>query len=494
MDKEAAAAKIIDYVVTVTKPRWQEWIHQRYEDLDDMFITRGYEQGGFQVAIFYDILKSKGIGSIYHLGKILDGYQGERKYDREEKGGLEGKFYQDLKEGIYGEEGRKFYEAVRDFIAQPGANPGFKFWQLLWQMLVSCHYLKESYKGSFKYYLKKKFAEFRGVGTISDDEFVKMSLAEWNEFLKKTVPWEGLAGIGPNVFDYIIRDVDEFSFNQEAFKLDEANLHFFKVTGIGKLFNLEEKESIISFLKSLELSHKYSLKEINTGIYTYCSASERTRYGFCKDRRKCLECGVEAYCEKNIPGRALDYLLEAEGVAVERKGRTSPGGKTRAQARFLPQLVAAYCKLLGYKIDFLRKSMLVGHNDIGPIVVKYSMGWDVKRADWLKLIKEFEAAEKDLISQRPEFIWESLRRKRIFIISGWPESIPPSSKGDEFQFFCKWHEIELMSLNKFIERFIDKIDEKYPKGGKVSCDDDLIRLFIHLSWNNFLNKYWRRVS
>ena len=57
--EEKAATKIIDYVVTVTKPRWLEWIHQRYEDVDDMFITRGYEQGGFQVAVFYDILKRR---------------------------------------------------------------------------------------------------------------------------------------------------------------------------------------------------------------------------------------------------------------------------------------------------------------------------------------------------------------------------------------------------------------------------------------------------
>ena len=488
MDKEAAA-KIIDYVVTVTKPRWQEWIHQRYEDLDDMFITRGYEQGGFQVAIFFDILKSKGIGSIYHLGKILDGYQGERKYSREEKGALEGKFYQDLKEGIYGEEGRKFYESIWEFLKIRKGNPGRNIWQILWWMLVCCRDLKNNYRASFKYYLKQKFAEFREVDTISDEAFCNITPQEWREFVKRKPPWNELYGISNNTFNYIIRDVDEFEFNKEAFKLDSANLYFLEVTGIRKAFDLKNEENIMAFLKTLGL--KYSINEINSGIYTYCSESEKSSFGFCRNKERCLECKVYEYCERKI--------IETEEKRLRKNNlkKFTIRNKRRRKLlmKFLEQLITDYFKLLNYEVILDNGKTLIAEKANERILVKARITWGRTEKEKEGLVDSFKSVENRIEGE--DFQDGQTRKKirKIFIAGDKPEKVKDNSYWSKFQTFCSQNKIELISLNEFIQKFIDEVDKKYPKErGKVGYTDGLIRLFIHLSRNNFLNKYWRRVS
>ncbi|ADR19849.1 hypothetical protein [Calditerrivibrio nitroreducens] len=259
-----------------------------------MFIQRGYEQGGFEAWKFFKLLKEQRISSIERIGQILNNYKGDIRYNRSFAGSPFSPFYEDMKNGVYGIEGQKFFECVKNFQGQRG----FKFWELLWYMLVCCNYLKNNYQGSFSYFLKKKYVKFKNKEMVSDDEFLKISSEEWEEFTSITKPWNELYGIGENVFDFIIGDIVEANFAKDTYKLDSANIHFLKVTGINKLISKLERNEVKKFLK--ELSLPYTIREINKGIYTYCSETEANGFGFCRKEEKCKECEVNTLCEKNF--------------------------------------------------------------------------------------------------------------------------------------------------------------------------------------------------
>ncbi len=292
MDKDKAK-KIIEYVVSVTESRWRNF-QFHWKDIDQVFIQRGLEQGGFESRKFTELLEKQDIFSIEKIGKILDNNKEDIKYNRLYAGGLNSPFYEKMKNGVYGIEGKKFYMCVRDF----EGRRGYKFWQILWYMLVCCNYLKKNYQDSFSYFLKKKYAEFKNKKMVSDDEFLKISSEEWEKFTSLTKPWNELYGIGENVFDFIIGDIVEANFAKDAYKLDSANCHFLKVTGINKLIKRLERNEVKKFLKMLSLP--YTIREINRGIYTYCSETEANSFGFCRKEEKCKECEVNTLCEKNF--------------------------------------------------------------------------------------------------------------------------------------------------------------------------------------------------
>ena len=111
-------------------------------------------------------------------------------------------------------------------------------------------------------------------------------------------PWKELYGIGENVFDFIIGDTTEADFVENAYKLDSANEHFLKISGLHKIIGNLERERIINFLGDLNLP--YPLRQINKGIYTYCSDTEKENYGFCRGTWKCNDCEISGICEKNF--------------------------------------------------------------------------------------------------------------------------------------------------------------------------------------------------
>jgi len=291
------AKEIIKYVVEITKPRWSKFA-EKYEDLDEIIIRRGYEQGGFKCWLFMDILEKKGIKSVNSLGAILKNCSYPKKYNSNVARGLNSEFYIDLKGGKYGNNGILFAEAVKEFLDHKYAC-GNKFWKILWQMLICCKNLKEKYNSSLEFLLKKLYSEFSGKTPLSNVDLKSIELEEWDDFLKKKKPWTELYGIGRNTFDFIIGDVVDFKFAPESYKLDSANEYFFKVTGIGKLIKGDRSE-VIKFLKSLNLG--YSLREINRGIYVYCSKTEKkfSNFYYCRDLEKCNYCKINSICEKNI--------------------------------------------------------------------------------------------------------------------------------------------------------------------------------------------------
>jgi len=299
MNKEFAE-KIIDYVVTATKPRWITWTSVDYSNLDEVFIPRGYEQGGFAATVFYDLLEEKKISPIKELGSILENFSGENKYIRQVAGSLGGTFYRDLNRGVFSERGKAFYECVEAFLNNPRGKAGFMFWMKLWQMLICTRNLKLNHQSSFKRYLKNKYCRYKNLIDIEDTDFFNILSDDWQQFMEKAYPWDELYGIGDNVFDFLIRDVKEFKFAKDSFKLDSANIRFFEVTGISKLVDISNKYKIVQFLKRLKLEHNYQVREINTGIYTYCSDTERAFSGFCRNREKCKECQVNRWCERNL--------------------------------------------------------------------------------------------------------------------------------------------------------------------------------------------------
>ena len=296
------AKKIILYAVEKTNPRWSEYDDSwEWKNIDNVFIRKGYEQGGFAAFEFNELLKKKGISSIDKVGTILMKYNGGKKYSREYAGSLNTKFYRELRNRKFGEEGYDFYECVKDFLEKKVGNPGGWFWIKLWQMLICCNYLKKNYRASFSYYLKKKYAEFINMPKITDDKFLSITLENWEQFKKDKKPWGELYGIGQNVFNFIIGDLKDANFVEvvkDSYKLDAANQHFFKVTGIDKLIDEFNGDGIIVFLKQLNLP--YTIRQINTAIYDYCSKTEAEKFGFCRDIKKCMECTVSYICEKNI--------------------------------------------------------------------------------------------------------------------------------------------------------------------------------------------------
>lgn len=290
MDEENARQIILN-AVTTTEPLWKNF-GEKWEDMDHVFLSRAYEQGGFHLYKFVNLLERYQIYSIESIGSILDTYTGERKYQREFSGSINSPFFQDLKKEKYGVYGKIFFKCANEFKGSFGSA----YWMQLWRMLICCHNLKENYQSSFSYYIKSKFAKFKNLKEISDSEFINMSNNDWENFLK-IYPWDELYGVGENVFHYIMRDIEKFEFVKDSEKLDLANIHFLKVTGI-MTENTINRENVEKLLKSLDLP--YSISEINKGLYSYCAQTAADSYGFCRTHAKCQKCVVNDICEKNF--------------------------------------------------------------------------------------------------------------------------------------------------------------------------------------------------
>lgn len=105
MDSEKVK-EIICNAVKTTEPTWSTWgVH--WKELDEVFLSRAYDQLGFDDWIFVNFLRDNDILSIKKIGSILDNGCFERRYDREIASGLEMPFYIFLKKGVFGKEGRK---------------------------------------------------------------------------------------------------------------------------------------------------------------------------------------------------------------------------------------------------------------------------------------------------------------------------------------------------------------------------------------------------
>lgn len=90
-------------------------------------------------------------------------------------------------------------------------------------------------------------------------------------------------------------DVEELRFVINSYKLDSANEHFLKVTG---LFDLPmDRDKVTKYLKELNLH--YTLREINKGLYSYCAEGVE-EFRFCYSEEKCNDCGINDICEKNL--------------------------------------------------------------------------------------------------------------------------------------------------------------------------------------------------
>lgn len=293
MDSEKVK-EIICNAVKTTEPTWSTWgVH--WKELDEVFLSRAYDQLGFDDWIFVNFLRDNDILSIKKVGSILDNGCFERKYDREIAGGLEMPFYIFLKKGIFGKEGKGFYNSVKAFDGRKGAA----FWKLLWQMLVCCNYLKKNYNSSFSYYLKEKYAEYENIDKVTDADFLHITQKEWDSFKENKKPWNELYGVGLNVFDYIMGDVLELEFVKNSYKLDSANQRFLTITGIFECNSKDlNHEEVVNFLSGLNLP--YSLREINSGLYAYCSKLGCDKYCFCRYPQKCHECKVHKICKQDF--------------------------------------------------------------------------------------------------------------------------------------------------------------------------------------------------
>lgn len=294
MDK-LKAKTIIQNAVELTKPRWSQY-DQSWSNIDIIFIYHGYEQQGFQIFKLKPVFEDHMISSIDCLGNILVKYPHKRNYDRQFAGSLTTEFYLNLQKGVCGSEGKLFVDAIRKFLDQKIGNPGRTFWKLLYQMLQACAFLKKNYSSSFATYVISQYATFTNKKNLTENDFLNTTVSEWELFLTKAKPWTDLMGIGPNVFDFIFGDIIEAQFVENSYKFDSSNQHFFTVTGIAKLIVPFDRDATSIFLKDLKIP--FNLRELNKGVYTYCSKTESSNYGFCRDRNKCKICKVEGICDK----------------------------------------------------------------------------------------------------------------------------------------------------------------------------------------------------
>lgn len=293
MDKECVKEIILN-AVEITKPSWSTW-GEHWVDMDNVFLSRAYDQQGFDNWIFVKFLEKNNILSIYNIGKILDNSNFQKVYSRQFAGNLNKPFYKDMKQGNYGIEGENFYNSILEFNGRKGRF----FWMNLWRMLVCCNYLKNHHKGSFAEYLKTKFAKYKKGNKISDEVFIQISSEDWNNFLK-TNPWDELYGVGVNVFDYVMGDIEELEFVKNSYKLDSANRRFLTITGIFKSKPKElEHQEVVNYLINLDIE-QFNLREINKGMYAYCSKLGCDKYCFCRVPEKCIDCKVNDKCEKNF--------------------------------------------------------------------------------------------------------------------------------------------------------------------------------------------------
>lgn len=307
---------IIQHAVEFTKQRWLQY-DESWKYIDDIFIYRGYEQQGFNAFKMSSVLEEFGIFSIDALGDLLLTYPEQKKYDKEFAGSLTSRFYSDLQKGICGRNGQFFVAAVQKFHDEKIGNPGRFFWKLLYHMIQSCAFLKQNYSSSFGKYILTKYSTFRNRPLISEKDFLKISVSEWENFINAVKPWNELTGIGPNVFDFLFGDITEAQFAVNSYKFDSSNQYFLNVTGISRLITPFDRETTTSFLTDLDLP--FSLREINKGIYTYCSKTESVNYGFCRDSKKCSECEVNTICAKELP--LSNNILNKEAVSYESNKR-----------------------------------------------------------------------------------------------------------------------------------------------------------------------------
>ena len=295
----AHARQIVQNAVETTRPRWRQYA-QSWKDIDTVFIKHGYEQQGFRFFRMAPILQEKGLLSIEALGGILSESRATAPYNPMFAKGLDAQFYSELRQGSFGPNGILFEYATRTFKEREPANCGRFYWKLLWYMLQACAYLRQQHESSFAHYIINQYADFARHPNLSEAEFLGITDDDWLTFLHTVRPWKNLKGIGPNVFDFIFGDIVEAQFARDSYKFDSANEHFLTVTGIASLISPLQRDTAIQFMRSLELP--YSLREINKGIYTYCSLTEAENYGYCRRTSKCKQCAALDICERHLSG------------------------------------------------------------------------------------------------------------------------------------------------------------------------------------------------
>lgn len=292
------ARKIILHAVTTTQPRWLE-ASVHWKDMDKVFLNRAYEQGGFEVYKFIPLLGQRGIGTIPETGRILLGQRNRgTAYNRSFAGSLDAPFWKAMTQGDYGINGQKFVRSVEQFLIERPGKAGAFFWRQIWNLLNACAFFTQQHQGSFSVYVKAQVAQYLDRCAISDADLLNFSAEEWQVFVSRTHPYKAIQGVGPNVFDFLMRDIAEARFTAECFKFDSANQHFLNVTGISDLIVPFDRNTVIDFIRSLNLPYK--LKTINCGIYVYCSETEARDYGFCRSSFKCHSCGIKDLCLRRV--------------------------------------------------------------------------------------------------------------------------------------------------------------------------------------------------
>jgi len=87
------------HAVRTTEPRWRQYdVH--WADVDRVYLSHAYEQGGFELFAFLPLLDAESMGTIPAIGSILASHPPpKRGYDRSFAGSLDAPFYADMVNG-----------------------------------------------------------------------------------------------------------------------------------------------------------------------------------------------------------------------------------------------------------------------------------------------------------------------------------------------------------------------------------------------------------
>ncbi|GJQ27020.1 MAG: hypothetical protein HBSAPP02_20520 [Phycisphaerae bacterium] len=224
---------------------------------------------------FWAILAKHGFVSIASIGSILDDtsilhsplkMQSYRKWQMPA-------FLDELANGKGGHLGRAFSEAMQDVEKYGCHLPRYRG-KFYYGILRNANLLKNKYDGSFERYLRAKLSA-GCPDQVAWEDIGRARPEDWERI--RPNPWKDLFGVGPDIFFYILRDID-FGIKQRDFvKLDNRNARFldaYDLWSLGYSSRCQTNENARCILLALNNeirrhvpNWELSISELNFAIY-----------------------------------------------------------------------------------------------------------------------------------------------------------------------------------------------------------------------------------
>ena len=334
------AKKLLKIVMDETSEHTKKWLRS-YDDLDYLFLERGFDIGGFQSALFLEYLKKHGVDTVDKIGSIFQTLEKQgasylHSYPRQKASrhtkllfGLKIKppgkilqFLEDLDKGKGGEHGKQYFKAIISFFKFKTSNgkkisKGLKVWEIIWAYCWNCRYLRENYDSSFKKMIRSKAEEWLTLNGYDENfiakfPYIKLERSDWEELMLHILEniRKELKQVGKETAAWILRDVQEFAeAGRVLMKFNTNNRNFLLKTGLlllpvkegtrtfeelREIWSKTPKELYIDILTRIRMD--YDFPSINRNIYDYTSREEAKHFGYCRTQKDCKRCKGRQFC------------------------------------------------------------------------------------------------------------------------------------------------------------------------------------------------------